>query len=246
MASQPPLVVAILHSDEDDPDYQLQCEAYGIEMQIDNEWNAEAILLAPHDHIAAVTENTDVTGEDAAIVAAGVTDIPINASGSPDVSAITDAKNNWLLVGDPRLNDSDEIISKKLQAALDANCRAIICVTDTTKEHIAARLNGLGSIDCSRIVIAFVHSNATVRRTAKAMARSTRDYLASIGSLGTPRFIVAGAISGDNAKGFVGINGVDGVFMMDDKYVHFGNILEVLRALHHSAFANFLRRLLQR
>ncbi len=231
MSSRPQLVVAILHSDEDDIDYQLHCQAYGIEMQVDDEWNAEAILLAPHDHIAAVTENTDVTGEDAAIVSAGVTDVPIDDRGSPNLASLNDPQNNWLLVGDPRLNDTEESISNKLQAALNADCRAIICITDTTKEHITARLSGLESIDCSRVVIAFVHPDATEPEIATATAQSIRDHLASVGASGNPRFIVAGVISADTATDIVSIDGVDGVFLMDDKYVDFGTILEVLETL---------------
>jgi triosephosphate isomerase len=231
MSSRPPLVVAILHSDEDDIDYQLYCEAYGIEMQVDNEWNAEAILLAPHDHLYAVTENTDVTGEDAAIVSAGATDVPISDDGSPSVSVIKGPQNNWLLVGDPRLNDTDELIKKKIRAALDADCRVIICLTDTSNEHIAARLNSVGAIDCSRVVIALVHPDATVPAIATMSAKSVREHLASIGASGDPRFIVAGAISADAASEVVGIDGVDGVFLMDDKYSDFGTILEVLEAL---------------
>ncbi|MEZ6134071.1 MAG: triose-phosphate isomerase [Pirellulaceae bacterium] len=233
MSSCPPLVVAILHSDADDIDYQLYCEAYGIEMQVDNEWNAEAVLLAPYDHLYAVTKNTDVTGEDAAIVSAGATDIPISDDGSPEISVIKDSQNNWLLVGDPRLHDTDEIIHRKLQTALDAGCRVIICITDTTHDHIAARINGLASIDCSRIVIALVHSDAPTPNVAASVAESIRDQIASIGATGRARFIVAGNISGDNAAEIVDINGVDGVLLMDDKYDDFGTILEVLDALDH-------------
>jgi triosephosphate isomerase len=231
VSSKRPLVVAILHSDEDDIDYQLYSEAYGIEMQVDDEWKAEAILLAPHDHLHAVTENTDVTGEDAAIVSAGVTDIPASHDGSFDPSVITDPQNNWLLVGDPRLSDTDDTITKKLQAALAADCRVIICVSNTTHEHIAARLNALASIDCSRIVIAFVHPDATSPNVAAGAASAIHDQIASVGASGHARFIVSGNITGENAVDVVGIDGVDGVFLMDDKYGDFGTILEVLEAL---------------
>lgn len=231
MSSNRPLVVAILHSDEDDIDYQLYCEAYGIEMQVDDEWNAEAILLAPHDHLHAVTENTGVTGEDAAIVSAGVTDIPAAADGSFDASVIQDPQNNWLLVGDPRRSDTDDVIHKKLQAALAADCRAIICIANATHEHIAARLHGLASIDCSRIVIAFVHPDATTPNVAAAAASVIRDQIASVGASGQARLIVSGNITGENAADVIGIDGVDGVLLMDDKYDDFGTILEVLEAL---------------
>ncbi len=229
MPAHPPLVVAILHSDEDDIDYQLYSEAYGIEMQVDDEWEAEAILLAPHGHIAAVTENTDVTGEDAAIVSAGVTDIPISVAGKFDLTAISDPQNNWLLVGDPRLNDTDETISNKLLAALSSNCRVIVCITEVTAEHIATRLNGIGSIDASRIVIALIHPDAT--NVATAAAKTARDQLNSSGVTGDPRFIVAGDVTGENAGNVLAIDGVDGVLLVDDKYDEFGTILEVLEAL---------------
>lgn len=44
MSADPPLVIAILHADEEDVHYQLYSQAYGIEMQVDDEWNAEAVL----------------------------------------------------------------------------------------------------------------------------------------------------------------------------------------------------------
>lgn len=200
-------------------------------MQVDGEWNAEAVLLAPYDHLYAVTENTDVTGEDAVIVSAGATDIPISDDGSPDVSVINDPRNNWLLVGDPRLNDTDEIIHRKLQTALGAGCRVIICIAATTHDHIASRINVLASIDCSRIVIAFVHPDATTPSVAISAAQTIRDQIASIGATGRARFIVAGNISGKNAAEIIGINGVDGVLLMDDQYDDFGTILEVLEAV---------------
>ena len=226
-----PLVVAILHSDKEDIDYQLYCAAYGIEMQVNSDSHAEAVLLTPHDHLYAVTKNTGVTGEDAVIVSAGVTDIPVSDDGSPNVSVITDPKNNWLLVGDPRRRDSDEVVARKLRAALDADCRVIICCPDPAHEAIAARLKGLASMDCSRVVMAFVHPDAKKPEVAVPAARAIRSYMKSIGASGKPRFIVSGCVSGKDATDILGIDGVDGVILMDDEYDDWGLILEVLRAI---------------
>jgi hypothetical protein len=118
------LVASVLHANAKDKNYQLYCAAYGLEMQIDNEWEVEVVLLVPHGHLHAVMENTDVTGEDTAIVSAGVTDIPMRKGGKPDVSAIKCERNNWLLPGN---GDSEATIKKKLRAALDADCRPILC-----------------------------------------------------------------------------------------------------------------------
>lgn len=231
MSTQPPLVVAMLHADEDDIDYQLYTQAYGLEMQIDDEWEAEVVLLAPHEHLASVTENTDVTGEDTAIVSAGVTDIPIRDDGLADVAGLQDARNNWLLVGDPRLNDTDDVINKKLRAALGAGCRAIVCVTDPANEQVAARLDGIESIDRSRFVIAFVGAGATAPDVATNTAQIARDRIVSMGATGNPRFIVGGNFSADNALELVAREGIDGVFLMDDKYDGFECILELLETL---------------
>lgn len=230
MSADPPLVIAILHADEEDVHYQLYSQAYGIEMQVDDEWNAEAVLLAPYDHLAAVTEDTDVTGEDAAIVSAGVTDVPLDADGLPDLSVIADSdKNNWLLVGDPRLDDSDATVAAKRDAALAAHCRVVLCLKDTAPEHLAARLAGVA--DCSSLVVALVHPDATAPETAAAMARTVREQLAAAGATGQPRIVVAGDVTPENAAELVASEGVDGVLLLDDRYDEFDTILEVLEAV---------------
>lgn len=231
MSALPPLVVAILHSDDEDVDYQLYSQAYGIEMQVDNEWNAEAVLLAPYDSLSSVTENTDVTGEDTAIVSAGVTDIARSADGSFDLSIISDEKNNWLLVGDPRQQEADEIFADKLRAALAADCRAIVCIADLSREQLANRLSALASTDCSKVVIALTHPDAIQASYAAAAASALRDYLASKEASGIPRIIVSGAVTSDNAAEILGIEGVDGFLLMDDQYDDFGTILEILEAV---------------
>lgn len=231
MTPHSPLVVAILHANTDDIDYQLYCAAYGLEMQIDDDWNAELVLLAPYDHLYAVTENTGVTGEDTAIVSAGVTDIPLSDTGFPNISQVNHSKNNWVLVGDPRRDDHDDVVAQKLKAAIDADCRVIIGLANVTIEHIVARTKWLSAVDGSRVVIALLHPDATSPEMAASAAKSVRDQINEVGLMEVPRFIVAGHISGDNVKNVIEIDGVDGVILMDDKYPHFGTILEVLEAV---------------
>lgn len=229
-----PVVAAIFFTtaeDDEGKNYELYCDAYGLEMQIDNEWNAEVILLAPHDHLGAVTESTSVTGEDAAIVTAGVTDVPISEHGTPDFSVINDPRNNWLLVGDPRNNDTDETINLKLRGALDAGCRVIFCTSEKNGSQLLAPLfKGLGPAELSRIIIAVVLDKDAdepdvVQRTVQAIRDQFRS---TVGTTERLRFIVASQATAEKAVAFVSLQGVDGVLLIDSDYC---KILDVLVGL---------------
>lgn len=226
----PPLIIAILHAHEEDVHHQLYSQAYGIEMQVDNEWQARLVLLAPGEHLAAVTEDTDVTGEDAAIVSAGVTDVAIRDDGSIDLGVIKDSHNNWLLLGHPDVGDSDEDLARKRDAALGAGCRVIVCLHATNEDLLHSRLAGLEPADYSHIVVALLLPDAPASQVAAA-AQATRQHLKNIGAPEPPRVVVAGSISGENAGDIIDIEGVDGVLMTDDSYDDFGVILEVLEAV---------------
>ena len=227
-----PLVAAVLHANAEDKNYQLYCAAYGLEMQIDNEWDAEAVLLAPHEHLHAVTEDTGVTGEDTAIVSAGVTDIPVQRGGKPDVSAIKGGRNNWLLVAGPGNADTEETIKEKLHAALDAGCPGHSLLFRDRDEPIALTVGG--------------HRRGRAPPPRHCLCR-TRCRLAAGGKEGCaicarpprindravdgPRFIVGGTVTAEVATALTAIKGVSGVLLLEDKYGHFGDILEILAAL---------------
>jgi hypothetical protein len=227
-----PLVAAVLHANAEDKNYQLYCAAYGLEMQIDDEWDAEAVLLAPHGHLHAVTEDTDVTGEDTAIVSAGVTDVPVKKGGKPDVSAITGERNNWLLAAGPENTDTEQTIKAKLRTALGAGCRAILCFSEVRTDQLASRLAGIGAAALPRLVIAYVGPDAASPPVAKRAMRFVHECLGSKpGAVDGPRFIVGGKVTAEAAKALTAIKGISGVLLLEDKYGHFGDILEVLAAL---------------
>jgi hypothetical protein len=231
MLNYPPLVVAILHSNDEDVRYQLYLQAYGLEMQIDDAWNAELVLLAPCNHLTTVTEETDVTGEDTVIVSAGVTDVPLGPDGVPVVDAITTERNNWLLLGDPRNGDTAAVVNRKLRAALDAMCRVILLLTEKRMDRLPLWLGGMAAIDGTRIVFALACDDTTNSEDITATARQVRERLAALGAAGVPRFIVAGCVTGQIAAEALALDGVDGVMLMDHQYGEFDTILEVLAAV---------------
>ena len=43
------------------PEYCVKCDAYGLEMNIDDAWPIDTILMAPPDLVDVITDETDVT-----------------------------------------------------------------------------------------------------------------------------------------------------------------------------------------
>ncbi len=56
----------------DDPEYGIYTDAYGLEMNIDDELAVDTVLFAPADSVCKITEETDVTSM--GTVYAGVSD----------------------------------------------------------------------------------------------------------------------------------------------------------------------------
>jgi hypothetical protein len=226
-----PMVAAVLHSNADDRHYQLYSAAYGLEMQIDDGWQAELVLFAPHEHLNAVTEDTAVTGEDTAIVSAGVTDVPLN-EGEPDLSAIQHERNNWLLVAGSGSKDSEETIKAKLIAALSVGCRAILCFAELGTAQLSNRLAGIDAAKLPQLVIAYVGSNAARPSIAKNALRAAQDAIKSRFHTGAGcRFIVGGEVTVDGAFALKAIPNISGVLLEEERYSDFGDILEILGAL---------------
>lgn len=227
---QHPLVVAVLHTDADDKQYALYSAAYGLEMQIDNEWEAELVLLAPHEFISAVTEDTDVTGEDTAIVSAGVTDVPLKKSGKPDLKAIRDARNNWLFVAGPGCTDTEGVIQAKLNEALNAGCRVVLgCVEGSP---LSARLSGIDHAKFSQVVVACLGEDAGQPASARRAIDAVRESLRSIaGAEEGCRIIVGGRITAQGARELLEIPHLSGFLLQEVECESFDGILKLLAAI---------------
>ena len=217
-----PLLVAVLHSDEDDPAYQIRCAAYGLEMQVDNEWNADLVLLAPSEFLNAIVRDTDVTGEDTAIVTAGIIDRTSLESSQFDYSPISGSQDNWILVGDPRIESTAESVNARIRDAISAKCRVIVCITDTTLPCIADYLDGLDSSSDAQLVLAAIPSSTddTIYQDVCAFAATMRSR---------PRVILGGDVTLELATQTVSA-GFDGILLMDNEYKGWGIILEILAA----------------
>lgn len=227
MNSRAPLVVAILHSDESDINYQLYTQCYGLEMQIDDEWNAELVLLAPYENFAAVVDDTSVTGEDTAIVSAGVTDLPAKPGGGFDTASVTTEQDNWVLVGDPRRSSPDPRFNDKLNTAIGADCRVVICIDDLSPDVISERLGPAKAIDGARVIVAITHAHAMKPAFAANAAKEIRAFLGNADCA----VVVAGKATAANISKLVTVDGINGVFLTDADYDEFTDILGLLRTV---------------
>lgn len=233
MSPSIPLVVATLQSDEKDVAYQLYREAYGLEMQIDNEWKVEVILLVPFEHLNTIIGDTDITGEDVAIVSAGVTDIPLPGNGVLNSTLFSDPRNNWVLLGDPLHLESPEQFLEKRDFALKQNCRLILCLTELTEEHLYFRLQGLKDLDCSRLVIALLPPEALETQFSKKSKIYSRlsSFFSTNPSFEKLRVLVAGKFLGEEVNSVITNTQANGVFLRDSSCNDYGNILKVLKCL---------------
>ena len=223
---RPPLIVAMLHASSKDPNYEIYTQCYGLEMQINDEWNAQLVLLAPFANFSAVVDKTSVTGADTAIVSAGVIDLPSKFGGGFNTSVVERDKDNWVLIGDPRSENDDPKLSEKLNAALKAGCRLIVCLRDLRTESIVKRLSTLKQIDGTRVVFVIATLDAMKPTIAKQAAKSIRKQVGNKCSI-----VVAGKATPVNVKRVLDIDGIDGVFLTDRHYGDFTDLLKLLKAV---------------
>jgi hypothetical protein len=226
------LVIAVLHTDGKDKDYGLYCDAYGLEMQIDPEWDAEAVLLVPSGHLRAVTKGTGVTDLNMRIVSAGVTDVPVTPTGTPDLSEIADERNNWLLVAGPGNADPEKMIRTKLQAALNAGYRAILCYSEFRTAQFLGYLEGIEGAALGRLIVACIGPDATQPSMAKVVTHFVHEGLRSVvGTSQGARVVVGGRMTASEAVALSAIPGIAGVFLPVGQYRDFCDILEILTAV---------------
>jgi hypothetical protein len=226
----PPLVAVVLHAVDDDIDHELYCQAYGLEMTIDSDWNVDVVLLTPHGHLDAVTKNTAVTGEDTAIVTAGVTEVPLSLTGTPDLSVIDDKRNNWLLVAGPHCIDPENVVVAKLAAALDRGCKVILCFSEIGSSQLPSRIKEVNATALDRLVVAYIGCDATTPSVARDAVRFAQEcLLARFGTVEPARIIVGGSTNPERVTELAAIDGFRGILLVEDP--EFTEVLEIVEAL---------------
>ena len=199
--------------------------------------SCDLLVFPPFFSVPVVAETLAGTG-----VGVGSQDLYFEPSGAftGEVSAqmVLDAGAGWVLVGHSErrhvLGESNEVVAKKLGAALEAGLSPILCVgerieereadaaDDVVREQLEIALSGLTVGDIERTVIAYepVWAIGTGRTAtpedAEEMHGFIRQWLA--GAAGSDvadrvRIQYGGSVKPDNAAGLLARDEIDGALI---------------------------------
>ena len=127
-----------LSESEYGPEYGVKCDAYGLEMNIDDEWPIDTILMAPPDLVDVITDETDVTSMGTVFVGAA------SPPSDGDFQTLAGSAATWVL-----LENADAVV-----AALSAGLKVILCVEPST--DLAPVLESVPAA-ADQIILAITH-----------------------------------------------------------------------------------------
>jgi hypothetical protein len=214
---RPVVAYAINLPDGDDARHQaVYCDAYGLEMTIDDEWPIDTIVLTLPDLVTVITETTGATSM--GTVYAGALHPP--ASG--DLSSLAADGAKWLML-DAGAGNAASLV----KSALAADLRVIVRISHT--EQIPQVLDGV-TPSAERIVMAIPVRQPANPANEQRQASAVREQLRALGMEQT-RIIVEAPVDEQSALDYFTQPDIDGVLVLPGD---FGTITGVLRriALH--------------
>ena len=73
MTNRKPLIAYTMFIGDDEPNYDVYTDAYGLEMTIDDEWEIDAVIVVPGEYLHVLESETDIAAEG---IGAGTTSFP--------------------------------------------------------------------------------------------------------------------------------------------------------------------------
>ncbi|MGB7344140.1 MAG: hypothetical protein WBD20_07995 [Pirellulaceae bacterium] len=189
---------------EDDPRYCIYCDAYGLEMSIDDEWPIDTVLLTAPELLDVIMEETDVTSM--GTVFAG-------ASAGNDFAAVVKAKGTHVL-----LTPADDIAAG-----------LIVILLTPPDTDLAARFSGL-ALTSENLVVALQPAKLPSPSDAQAVAAPHRVSLTELGC-GDSRIVICGDIDESTINDYLAQPDVDGILLLDSS---FDVVNELLSAIANS------------
>jgi hypothetical protein len=229
------LIIAVLYEGKDDPfldagpdhdpSHQVYGQAYGIEMQKHDDWNADVILLTSPNLLGSVTENTGVTVDDGdkSIVSAGTTNPVIDSQGRTTVSHLKHEKNNWLLVGHDSISAESTSITNLMAMAADSDCRIVLCLDSGDKKSSIDRVALWQSLNFKTPIFVLQNAANLDGESMKEFTRSIRAELADAGS--AVRFAIE--IPQEKAEEWAPTEDICGIFVVGNSHSIFCYVLEI-------------------
>jgi hypothetical protein len=211
--SRRPFVAYTIHIEQDcsDPQHLVYSDAYGLEMNINDEWPIDTVLLAPPALVRVITGDTGVLSM--GTVYAGAASLESKC----DLRKLKKSGGKWALLDAEASN-----VQSMARSVLDANLSVILSVTNPSQ--VSNLLAGCKHLTSERIVVAIRSEDAYSPDTAQSAALEIRNELHSLNS-GQSRVIVDTTIEKLEVLDFVEKPDIDGVLYRD------GTFASALKAL---------------
>lgn len=201
------------HDDPEGPRYGVYCDAYGLEMTIDDEFPVDTILLVPDEFIDVITDETDLTSM--GTVFGGASSIPKDADGSLKLSNLVPPKTNWLLI------DCTTSAAARLKADFDAALAAginVICrISDADQVDIL--LSGCDPAKVDQLNFAIQSGSQDTAAKARLACTEVRVAVARHQFLSQKvRVIISAETTETKLLDYVLQPDIDGVLILDGSY----------------------------
>ncbi|MCC6507673.1 MAG: hypothetical protein IT423_01095 [Pirellulaceae bacterium] len=198
-------------SDRGEASHVVYSDAYGLEMNIDDEWPVDTVLLAPPRYVKVITGDTGVTSMGTVYAGASSMDSIC------DVRTAKKASARWILV------DANHASAKsRVASVLKAKLNVILTITKPSE--LSSVLTAGPGLSSDRLVVAMNAKADSQPASIQALAAQARQLLKSI-NCADSRLIVAAQIGKETIVDFLSQPDIDGVLHREGD---FSSALDVL------------------
>ncbi len=201
-----------IQAEVEDPEHFVYSNAYGLEMNIDDEWAIDTVILVPPQFVGVVTGDTGVTSM--GTVYAGASQL----KSIDRLQEILDAGGKWVL-----LSADDPNLPVSFSAALDAGLNVILSTGPLLNTSIFGKTLP-ANLQPDRLVIAFKPDGKCSPTQAQKIAAGIRSELETI-KCSESRVIIAASVEQTKVPDYMKKADIDGFFLPDSD---FGAALDVL------------------
>jgi|GEM_PF-2712763 len=190
----------------DGPSHCVYTQAYGLEMQADDEWPFNVLVMAPPHLVSSLTDEADVASLN---LIPGASYTP----GDGNYKQIVEQGGKWVLA---RPSDDLAKIAKH-------GLGVLLLVEDENDIDCLANVDSLAA---DGLVIALCIDSVSTTGTAKKTAAAIRSKLPS--EFSSARVIASGSFEHKNLLDYLSIGGVSGLLLLDASFCAILDLIERL------------------
>jgi hypothetical protein len=181
----------------DGPSYCVYTQAYGMEMQVDDEWPLNILIMAPPHLVSSLTRGADVASM-------GMIPGASYTPGDGDYKQIVDHDGRWVLA-----RPSDDL------AEIIRNGLGVLLVIEN-KDDIGSIINGVDGLTSDNLIVAFQIDSVSTLDSAKRMLIQVQTSLPD--DCRSSPILVSGSFEHSNLTDYASIAGVSGLLLLDASF----------------------------